>query len=58
MPHTTLPLCAVQLGSTAIAVRTDEGVVLAVEKRVTSPLLVRALSYVYCMLGAMLGDTG
>ena len=31
-----------QLGSTAIAVRTDEGVVMAVEKRVTSPLLVRA----------------
>ena len=30
-----------QLGSTAIAVRTDEGVVMAVEKRVTSPLLVR-----------------
>lgn len=29
-----------QLGSTAIAVRTDEGVVMAVEKRVTSPLLV------------------
>ena len=36
-------LC-VQLGSTAIAVRTDEGVVLAVEKRVTSPLLVRLQS--------------
>lgn len=30
---------AIKLGSTAIAVRTDEGVVLAVEKRVTSPLL-------------------
>lgn len=35
-----LPLI-VQLGSTAIAVRTDHGVVLAVEKRVTSSLLVR-----------------
>lgn len=32
-----------QLGTTAIAVRTDEGVVLAVEKRVTSTLLVRKL---------------
>lgn len=30
---------AIKLGSTAIAVRTDEGVVMAVEKRVTSPLL-------------------
>ena len=32
-----------QLGTTAIAVRTDEGVVLAVEKRVTSSLLVREI---------------
>lgn len=30
---------AIKLGSTAIAVRTNEGVVMAVEKRVTSPLL-------------------
>lgn len=30
-----------QLGSTAIAIRTDEGVVMAAEKRITSPLLVR-----------------
>lgn len=29
-----------QLGSTAIGVLTKEGVVLAVEKRITSPLLV------------------
>lgn len=29
-----------QLGSTAIGVKTKEGVVLAVEKRITSPLLV------------------
>ena len=29
-----------QLGSTAIGLRTKDGVVLAVEKRVTSPLLV------------------
>ena len=33
-----------QLGSTAIGVKTSEGVVLVVEKRVTSPLLVRACS--------------
>ena len=31
----------VQLGSTAIGVKATDGVVLAVEKRVTSPLLVR-----------------
>eukprot|EP00884_Botryococcus_braunii_P016366 jgi/Botrbrau1/3412/Bobra.0337s0045.1 len=31
---------AIKLGSTAIGVRTKEGVVLAVEKRVTSPLLI------------------
>lgn len=29
-----------QLGSTAIGIQTQEGVVLAVEKRVTSPLIV------------------
>lgn len=29
-----------QLGSTAIGLKTKEGVVLAVEKRITSPLLV------------------
>jgi hypothetical protein len=39
LPCACLP--SLQLGSTAIAVRTDEGVVMAVEKRVTSPLLVR-----------------
>ena len=40
--HCRCPTSAcLQLGSTAIAVRTDEGVVMAVEKRVTSPLLVR-----------------
>ncbi|CAL9183963.1 unnamed protein product [Musa hybrid cultivar] len=32
---------AIKLGSTAIGLRTNEGVVLAVEKRVTSPLLSR-----------------
>jgi len=34
-----------QLGSTAIGIRTKEGVVLAVEKRITSPLLVRQVVY-------------
>lgn len=38
-----LPLGCLQLGSTAIGVLTKEGVVLAVEKRITSPLLVRGL---------------
>lgn len=31
--------CQAQLGSTAVGVRTSEGVILAVEKRVTSPLM-------------------
>lgn len=31
---------AIKLGSTAIGIKTAEGVVLAVEKRITSPLLV------------------
>ncbi len=34
------PSSSVQLGTTAIGVRSKEGVVLVVEKRVTSPLLV------------------
>jgi hypothetical protein len=33
-------LLLIQLGSTAIGLKTKDGVVLAVEKRVTSPLLV------------------
>lgn len=31
---------AIKLGSTAIGISTSEGVVLAVEKRITSPLMV------------------
>merc|ERR1712079_616755 len=31
---------AIKLGSTAVGIKTTEGVVLAVEKRITSPLLV------------------
>jgi 20S proteasome subunit alpha 5 len=30
---------AIKLGSTAIGIQTSEGVVLAVEKRITSPLM-------------------
>lgn len=29
-----------QLGSTAIGIQTSEGVVLAVERRITSPLII------------------
>ena len=35
-----LHLAYMQLGSTAIGIKTKDGVVLAVEKRITSPLLV------------------
>ena len=31
---------AIKLGSTAIGIQTSEGTVLAVEKRITSPLMV------------------
>ena len=31
---------AIKLGSTAIGIQTSEGVVLAVEKRITSPLMI------------------
>ena len=30
---------AIKLGSTAIGIQTNEGVILAVEKRITSPLM-------------------
>lgn len=33
-------LCIFKLGSTAIGIQTKDGVVLAVEKRLTSPLMV------------------
>merc|ERR1712088_1044091 len=33
---------AIKLGSTAIGIQTSEGTVLAVEKRITSPLMVPA----------------
>ena len=37
---------SLQLGSTAVGVKTKEGIILAVEKRITSPLLVRGLGRV------------
>lgn len=43
--------CWLQLGSTAIGVLTKEGVVLAVEKRITSPLLVGLLIWSPSSLG-------
>ncbi|PIK45317.1 hypothetical protein BSL78_17818 [Apostichopus japonicus] len=46
---------AIKLGSTAIGIRTSEGVVLAVEKRVTSPLMesksVEKIVEIDCHLG-------
>lgn len=42
----SISFCAFfKLGSTAIGVKTKEGVVLAVEKRITSPLLVCISSF-------------
>lgn len=46
-------VCFAQLGSTAIGVKTSEGVVLAVEKRITSPLLVRLVAaqrLLFCLI--------
>lgn len=43
---------ALQLGSTAIGVLTKEGVVLAVEKRITSPLLVSTVGHSCSKLAA------
>jgi 20S proteasome alpha/beta subunit len=42
MTHVLL-MSSLQLGSTAIGLKTKHGVVLVVEKRVTSPLLVSPL---------------
>ncbi|KAJ1933204.1 proteasome component pup2 [Linderina macrospora] len=56
---------AIKLGSTAIGIRTSEGVVLAVEKRVTSPLLVADSiekileidSHVACAMSGLTADS-
>ena len=46
---------AIKLGSTAIGVQTSEGVVLAVEKRITSSLMVPR--FVTVFLGIMIMQT-
>lgn len=55
---------AIKLGSTAIGIKTPEGVVLAVEKRVTSPLIipqsiekiVEVDSHVSCAMSGLIAD--
>jgi 20S proteasome subunit alpha 5 len=48
---------AIKLGSTAIGIQTDEGVILAVEKRITSPLMeptsIEKVSQLYRYLKSM-----
>ena len=56
---------AIKLGSTAIGVQTSEGVVLAVEKRVTSPLMVATSiekimevdSHIGCAMSGLIADS-
>ncbi|KAJ8047345.1 Proteasome subunit alpha type-5 [Holothuria leucospilota] len=56
---------AIKLGSTAIGIRTSEGVVLAVEKRVTSPLMesksvekiVEIDSHLGCAMSGLIADS-
>jgi len=55
---------AIKLGSTAIGIKTPEGVVLAVEKRVTSPLIipqsiekiVEIDSHISCAMSGLIAD--
>ena len=55
---------AIKLGSTAVGIKTSEGVVLAVEKRVTSPLLVAESvekifevdSHIGCACSGLIGE--
>lgn len=55
----------IQLGSTAIGIRTSEGVVLAVEKRVTSPLMesksvekiVEIDTHLGCAMSGLIADS-
>lgn len=49
-----LLLMPVQLGSTTIGLKTKDGVILAVEKRVTSPLLVIAVKLSNCVIANVL----
>lgn len=56
---------AIKLGSTAIGIKTAEGVVLAVEKRITSPLLVASSiekvfevdSHIGCAMSGLIADS-
>lgn len=56
---------AIKLGSTAIGIKTPEGVVLAVEKRVTSPLIipnsiekiVEVDSHISCAMSGLIADS-
>ncbi|XP_030829366.1 proteasome subunit alpha type-5 [Strongylocentrotus purpuratus] len=56
---------AIKLGSTAIGIRTNEGIVLAVEKRVTSPLMeatsiekiVEIDSHIGCAMSGLIADS-
>jgi len=56
---------AIKLGSTAIGIQTSEGVVLAVEKRVTSPLIVPSSiekimevdSHIGCAMSGLIADS-
>ncbi|XP_063952357.1 proteasome subunit alpha type-5-like [Lytechinus pictus] len=56
---------AIKLGSTAIGIRTSEGIVLAVEKRVTSPLMeatsiekiVEVDSHIGCAMSGLIADS-
>lgn len=58
------PLLSAQLGTTALALQTSEGVVLAVEKRVTSKLLVpssiqklvRLDAHIGCAMSGLVSD--
>jgi len=56
---------AIKLGSTAIGIQTAEGVVLAVEKRITSPLMepssmekiMKVDSHLGCATSGLIGDS-
>lgn len=56
---------AIKLGSTAIGISTNEGVVLAVEKRITSPLIVPSSiekiveidSHIGCVFSGLVADS-
>lgn len=56
---------AIKLGSTAIGIKTPEGVVLAVEKRITSPLIlpdsiekiVEIDSHISCAMSGLIADS-